>query len=120
MRRRTVTAVSRLRLLAILLLALAGCTDWRVQQVEPARFIRETQPREVRLGQRAGGTLQLRHPGAVGAAIWGLRGSDTVRISAAAVTTIAVKRTDWVETVILILTPPALLFGLGCLAACSY
>jgi hypothetical protein len=114
------TCLSRLSLLAILISTMTGCTDWRVQNVEPARFIRETRLREVRLGQRAGGALRLRHPGAVGSAIWGIRGSDTVRISAADVTTIAVKRTDWVETAVLILTPPALLFGLGCLAACGY
>jgi len=35
------------------------------------------------------------------------------------VTTIAIKRTDWVETAILAAIPPALRFGLACLAACG-
>jgi hypothetical protein len=73
----------------------------------------------VRLGQRAGGTLKLRDPSAIGEEILGLHGSDTLHITAADVTTIAVRRTDWVETAILIAMPPALLFGFACLAACG-
>jgi hypothetical protein len=106
-------------LLVILLLTLGACTDWRVQSVEPAQFIRESHPREVRLGQRAGGTLTLRDPSTVGPEIRGVHGSDTLRMAAADVTTIAVKRTDWAKTAILVAIPPALLFGFACLAACG-
>lgn len=110
---------ARSGLLAVLLLALAGCTDWRVQAVEPAQFIREARPHEVRLDRRGGGTLNLRDPSAIGSEIRGVHGSDTLRIDVADVTTVAIKRTDWLETAILIAVPPALLFGFACLAACG-
>jgi hypothetical protein len=116
---RLIVGPPRSRLLAVLLLALTACTHWPVQEVEPAQFIRDAHPHEVRLGQRGGGALKLRDPIAVGPEIRGLRGADTLRIAVADVTTVAIKRTDWVATAVLIALPPALVFGLACLAACG-
>jgi hypothetical protein len=98
----------------------SGCTDWRAQPVEPAQWIAQTHPAEVRLEQRNGSTLTLRSPAVVGSTIRGLRGRDTVQVPVADVTRVAAKRSDWVETTLLIAAPPALLFGLACLAACGY
>jgi hypothetical protein len=111
-------------LLIYLLLVLGpfatGCTDWRGQQVEPAQWIAQTHPAEVRLEQRDGSKVTLRSPTVLGTAIRGLRGRDTVEVAVADVTGVAAKRRDWLETTLLIAAPPALLFGLACLAACGY
>lgn len=113
------------RLLLIYLLLVLGplasaCTDWRAQPVEPAQWIAQTHPDEVRLEQRDGSKLTLRGPAIVGTAIRGLHGRDTVQVPVADVTSVAARRSDWVETTLLITGPPALLFGLACLAACGY
>jgi hypothetical protein len=91
-----------------------------VQDVEPARFIARDHPAEVRLERRGGWTLCLRHPVVVGAELRGLRGRDTLRVQVADVSSVAVRRTDWLETAMVIAGPPALLFGLACLAGCGY
>jgi hypothetical protein len=101
-------------------LLLGGCTDWRVQPVEPAGFIVQADPGQVRLDLRDGSRLVLLHPTVLGSEIAGVRGSDSVRIAAADVLRIAVKRTDWVETATLVAGPPALLFGLACAMGCGY
>jgi hypothetical protein len=98
----------------------AACTDWRVENVEPAQWIAETHPAEVQLERRDGPKLRLRNPTLAGATIRGVHGADTLQVPLMSVTRIATKRTDWVETALLIAAPPALLFGLACLAACGY
>ena len=101
-------------------LLATACTDWRVQDVEPAQWIAQTRPAEVQLERREGPRLRLRHPEVVGTEIRGVHGRDTVRVQLVDVTRLAVKRTDWAETALLIAAPPALFFGLACLAGCGY
>jgi hypothetical protein len=114
---RGVRSVSLVLVLGQLSLA---CTDWRVQNVEPAQWVAATRPKEVQLERRHGPRLRLRNPTVVGSMIRGLNGADTLSVPVASVTRVAVKRTDWVETTLLIAAPPAILFGLACLAACGY
>jgi hypothetical protein len=97
-----------------------GCTDWRLQEVEPAQWIAQAHPAEVRLERQDGSRLRLRQPTLVGSTIRGLQGADTVQVPAASVTRVAVRRRDWTETALLLAAPPALLFGLACLAGCGY
>ena len=105
---------------ALLLALVGGCTDWHAQNVEPAQLIAQAHPAEVRVAGRDGRTIHLRQPMVVGTEIRGIHGSDTLRVEAADVTRLEIKRTDWLETGLLIATPPALLFGLACLLACGY
>jgi hypothetical protein len=98
----------------------AACTDWRVQDVEPSRWIAQAHPSQVRLERREGPRLQLRSPTVAGAEIRGLRGTDTLHVPVADVSRVAAKRTDWVETTLAIAGPPALPFGLACLLGCGY
>jgi hypothetical protein len=111
---------SPLYLLIVLNLPAAACTHWRVQNVEPAQLVAQAHPAEVRIERRDGRKIRLRHPTVLGSEIRAAQGVDTLRVPLADVASIAVKRTDWVETSLLIAAPPALLFGLACLAACGY
>jgi hypothetical protein len=97
-----------------------ACTEWRVQNVEPAQWVAATHPTEVQLERRDGPRLRLRNPTVVDSTIRGFHGADTLRVPVASVTRLAVKRTDWLETTLLIAGPPALFFGLACLAGCGY
>ena len=129
----------------LLLLGLAGataCTHWHTEQVAPLTLIDSVAPAKVRLTLRdtatnAGQSLQdplhpprvqaaqpvrvvLEAPRIQGDSIAGL-GSAKHPISVALrdVTKVERRTFSWGHTAALLLTPPALYLGLGCLYACG-
>lgn len=104
---------------AAVTLTPAGCTDWRVYTVEPAQVIEHARPDQVRIYRREQPRLLVTQPRVAGDSITGLVGRAPFQVAVADVTAVGVRRVDWVETALLLAAPPAILFGLACLAACG-
>lgn len=113
---------SRLRSVALgtaLTLAPAGCTGWRVYTVEPAQVIERARPDQARIYRREQPRLLVTQPRVVGDSITGFIEKAPFQVAVTDVTGVGVRRVNWAETALLLAAPPAILFGLACLAACG-
>jgi hypothetical protein len=94
---------SALSLLLITSLLTSSCRGWSVQSTTPAEFVREHQPSTVRLFKRDGKQVVLMEPEVVGDSIRGYA-TTTGRPSIALtdVDSLAVRKTKWGNTVLLV------------------
>jgi hypothetical protein len=94
-----------LAVLGAVLLSLSACSSWRVQPVEPAAFVREHGPNQVRITRSDRSTIVLHQPAVVGDSIGVLVRVDTAgvpdpraAVALSDIRAIAVRRTDGLKT----------------------
>jgi hypothetical protein len=108
------------RWLPLSLAILTGCSSWRVQPASPAQVITEEHPAEIRLGRTDRQQVVLKRPVLRGDSIWGQTGKDSAGVPLDEITTIAVRRTDWLKTTGLVVVSTSAVLGVVCAATCDF
>lgn len=85
----------------LLVLQVAGCSSWRVEQVAPEQLVRDRAPAQVRVARADGSQVVLRGPTISGDSLTGMSGGAPSGVPLADITTIATRHGDAGKSVLL-------------------